>query len=90
MRNNLNHVRNLHCWYMPWQRNGRDFRLVFRTFGLDLLEIAQEFNAFCEGQHPCFGDVRLDHDPDLRVKLPWQAGKPAETMPNAIDGATCW
>ncbi|RLN49044.1 hypothetical protein BBJ29_006213 [Phytophthora kernoviae] len=30
------------------------FNLIFRTFGNDLHRVAQEFNCFCEGRHPCF------------------------------------
>jgi hypothetical protein len=30
------------------------FNLIFRTFGDDLHRVAQEFNCFCEGRHPCF------------------------------------
>jgi hypothetical protein len=31
-----------------------DFALQFRTFGEDVNEVAQEFNAFCEGKHPLY------------------------------------
>lgn len=30
------------------------FNLIFRTYGDDLHRVAQEFNSFCEGLHPCF------------------------------------
>ncbi|GMG16438.1 unnamed protein product [Phytophthora fragariaefolia] len=36
------------------QRNEVRFNLIFRTFGDDLHRVAQEFNCFCEGRHPCF------------------------------------
>lgn len=36
---------------------GRDFRIVFRTFGSDIQDVVKEFNLFCEGVHPCFKDV---------------------------------
>lgn len=29
-----------------------DFRIVFRTFGVDIANVAREFNVFCEGRHP--------------------------------------
>ncbi|RLN79200.1 hypothetical protein BBJ28_00013781 [Nothophytophthora sp. Chile5] len=36
------------------QTNAVRFNLIFRTFGDDLHRVAQEFNCFCEGRHPCF------------------------------------
>ena len=40
--------------------SGRDFAVVFRTFGTDLPEIAEEFNLFCAGKHPMHPGVRMD------------------------------
>ena len=31
-----------------------NFRLIFRTFGVDLEKVAFEFNLYCEGNHPLF------------------------------------
>ena len=43
------------------QAQGRDFAIVFRTFGLDLEDtVLQEFNAFCTGKHPLFPTARFD------------------------------
>ncbi|CAH0474149.1 unnamed protein product [Peronospora belbahrii] len=36
------------------QRHEMSFNLIFRTFGDDLHSVANEFNSFCEGRHPCF------------------------------------
>lgn len=36
------------------QRKQVQFNIIFRTFGDDLHRVAQEFNCFCEGKHPCF------------------------------------
>ncbi|KAE9332979.1 hypothetical protein PF008_g14672 [Phytophthora fragariae] len=36
------------------QKNEVKYNLIFRTFGDDLHRVAQEFNSFCEGRHPCF------------------------------------
>merc|ERR1712083_470734 len=36
---------------------GRDFRIVFRTFGIDIKDVSSEFNLFCCGKHPCFEQV---------------------------------
>ncbi|KAL3670304.1 hypothetical protein V7S43_004615 [Phytophthora oleae] len=36
------------------QENEIRFNLIFRTYGDDLYRVAQEFNCFCEGRHPCF------------------------------------
>eukprot|EP01065_Artemidia_motanka_P011848 TRINITY_DN16465_c0_g1_i2.p2 TRINITY_DN16465_c0_g1~~TRINITY_DN16465_c0_g1_i2.p2 ORF type:complete len:357 (+),score=95.69 TRINITY_DN16465_c0_g1_i2:63-1073(+) len=50
-----------HCFIVPsflemvkrLHADGRDFRVVFRTFGVDLPEVLTEWNAFCNGEHPC-------------------------------------
>ena len=31
-----------------------NFRLIFRTFGVDIEKVAFEFNLYCEGKHPLF------------------------------------
>ena len=53
---------------------GRDFRLIFRTFGVDLPSVILEFNTFCAGGHPAF-----PHTPDgLRaraVQMPVDTGE---------------
>eukprot|EP00746_Dinoflagellata_sp_MGD_P120968 gnl/MRDRNA2_/MRDRNA2_56300_c0_seq1.p1 gnl/MRDRNA2_/MRDRNA2_56300_c0~~gnl/MRDRNA2_/MRDRNA2_56300_c0_seq1.p1 ORF type:complete len:1452 (+),score=235.13 gnl/MRDRNA2_/MRDRNA2_56300_c0_seq1:78-4433(+) len=55
------------------KRTGRSFTLIFRTFGRDLARVAQELNALCEGQHPCYSnDIVLDGTdghPDYRMRL---------------------
>ena len=33
---------------------GRDFAVVFRTFGNDIENALWEFNKFCSGTHPCY------------------------------------
>merc|ERR1712150_176053 len=38
----------------------RDFRIIFRTFGIDIVDVIREYNLFCSGQHPCFPDVPSD------------------------------
>uniref|UniRef100_A0AAV1T1B6 Uncharacterized protein n=1 Tax=Peronospora matthiolae TaxID=2874970 RepID=A0AAV1T1B6_9STRA len=51
-----------HCFIVPaffklmmyLQGHNVSFNLIFRTFGDDLRRVAQEFNSFCEGKHPCF------------------------------------
>jgi hypothetical protein len=53
-------------------RRRQDFRIVFRTFGIDIHEISEELNLFCEGLHPLSPEgVRLDGSdpayPDLRI-----------------------
>lgn len=42
------------------KRTNRSFCVVFRTFGKDLVEVATEFNAFCEGRHPLFPGASFD------------------------------
>ncbi|KAL6060369.1 GST N-terminal domain-containing protein [Balamuthia mandrillaris] len=48
------------------------FLIVFRSFGTDLEKVVEEFNKFCEGQHPFYPDVCLDGSqmggPDIRLK----------------------
>lgn len=36
---------------------GRDFTIVFRTFGADIAEVVEEMNAFATGQHPSYPEV---------------------------------
>jgi hypothetical protein len=55
-----------------------DFRIVFRTFGIDIPRIAREFNMFCSGMHPLCSrylpeGVRMDGSGgsvDRRLHLP--------------------
>eukprot|EP00405_Crypthecodinium_cohnii_P011723 CAMPEP_0206427692 /NCGR_PEP_ID=MMETSP0324_2-20121206/5194_1 /ASSEMBLY_ACC=CAM_ASM_000836 /TAXON_ID=2866 /ORGANISM="Crypthecodinium cohnii, Strain Seligo" /LENGTH=558 /DNA_ID=CAMNT_0053893025 /DNA_START=217 /DNA_END=1893 /DNA_ORIENTATION=+ len=52
------------------KRQKRSFCIVFRTFGEDLGEVAEEVNKFCEGRHPAFPDARFDGsdgEPDYRI-----------------------
>jgi len=42
---------------LQWSQ-GREFTLVFRSFGADVAEVVEEMNAFATGQHPCYPDVR--------------------------------
>lgn len=36
------------------KKQKRDFRIVFRTFGSDTLNVISEYNRFCEGTHPAY------------------------------------
>lgn len=63
--------------YLIEQQDILDFRIIFRTFGIDIIEIAQEFNMFCEGKHPFFqpkhpldGSQPDRYPRDLRLHLP--------------------
>lgn len=62
------------------KRRGRSFSVCFRTFGKDLLKLAPEFNALCEGTHPIFKAGPLKDDtpivlngadglPDLKMDM---------------------
>jgi hypothetical protein len=42
------------------QKQGRSFNVVLRTFGRDIKEVVTEMNAFFEGKHPMYPDVRMD------------------------------
>lgn len=66
-----------------------EFNLLFRTFGIDIVNVCDEFNLFCEGLHPAYVPSRkLDGtDPlyrkDLRIKLPTYHGKFTHTGPGS-------
>lgn len=42
------------------KKSQRSFTLCFRTFGEDVQRVLDELNAFCEGRHPSFPEVRMD------------------------------
>ncbi len=42
------------------QQHGRDFRVVFRTFGNDLPFVAAKWNEFVMGRNPAFPDFQAD------------------------------
>lgn len=62
-------------------RSKVDFRIIFRTFGVDLANVVEEFNSFCEDRHPFFSPIhRLDGSHpldrrDFRMILPHHSGK---------------
>ena len=41
-------------------RRNVDFKIVFRTFGMDIPNIATEFNLFCTGEHPLSSQFSVD------------------------------
>lgn len=53
-----------------------DFRIVFRTFGVDTAHVASEWNLYCCGRHPFFQPKKLldgsqsDFPFDYRLHLP--------------------
>ena len=53
---------------------GLDFRIIFRTFGVDVARVASEFNMYCEGTHPVFPGIKKmdgrDGSVDRRLRLP--------------------
>lgn len=54
------------------KQSKRSFALCFRTFGEDLVDVAEELNGFCEGRHPLFPGHRMDGSdgyPDYRLKI---------------------
>lgn len=56
-----------------------DVRIVFRSFGVDIANVAHEVNLFCEGKHPLFVcDPPLDGTDsdklDFRLRLPNNSG----------------
>ena len=45
---------SLYFTMIKLQQEGRDFAIIFRSFGDDSEVVSQEFNAFCQGLHPIF------------------------------------
>jgi hypothetical protein len=73
-------------------RRRADFRIVFRTFGVDIAAVSKEFNAFCEGIHPLFPLAAIDRmdgtgrdGVDRRLRLPDHSGKLLRCGDNAAD-----
>lgn len=56
------------------QESGRDFHIVFRTFGIDAPEVAKEWNLFCDGAHPLFTPSRPERTRGRRLELPRDSG----------------
>eukprot|EP00457_Paulinella_chromatophora_P008077 gb/GEZN01008104.1/.p1 GENE.gb/GEZN01008104.1/~~gb/GEZN01008104.1/.p1 ORF type:complete len:257 (-),score=37.99 gb/GEZN01008104.1/:61-831(-) len=57
------------------QDEKRDFAIIFRTFGDDFAEVAEEVNLFCEGKHPVYPKARCDGSVgtlDLRIDIETQ------------------
>ena len=61
-----------------------DFRLLFRTFGDDIADVAEEFNTWCSNEHPLFklspdvgpldGSASEEGWRDYRLQLPMFSG----------------
>ncbi len=43
-------------WFAEFMQK-RDFSIIFRTFGADIMEVVDEMNMFATGQHPCYPEV---------------------------------
>lgn len=56
------------------QAQEREFSLVFRTFGTDTADVAQEWNCFCEGRHPLFPLALPERTRERRLELPRDSG----------------
>jgi len=59
------------------------FKLIFRTFGKDAPEIAEELNLFCEGRHPVFPGPA--YSTNYRLSLPTDSISLLRTGPSAAD-----
>ncbi len=60
-------------------KEGHDVRIIFRSFGVDIANVANELNSFCEGSHPLFScDTPLNGTDacglDFRLTLPENSG----------------
>jgi hypothetical protein len=66
-----------------------EFNILFRTFGLDIHNVCEEFNLFCTGRHPAYVPSRLldgsdaRFPKDLRIQLPHFHGKLSHTGPGS-------
>lgn len=69
--------------------SGRRFLVVFRTFGHDLMDVIDEHNAFCAGQHPLYplpADERLRESYSrLAVSCPDATGSFVRSGDHAAD-----
>jgi hypothetical protein len=69
--------------------NRYDFRIVFRSFGVDTGNVVREFNMYCEGNHPFehpkqkLDGTDEDYPIDLRIRLPYQSGSFLRTSDDA-------
>ena len=55
------HINTCNCIYVHDNESvlqGRDFTIVFRSFGDDISDVVEEMNAFATGQHPSYPEVR--------------------------------
>ncbi|EIE23647.1 hypothetical protein COCSUDRAFT_66025 [Coccomyxa subellipsoidea C-169] len=72
------------------QAQKRDFSIIFRTFGADIIEVVDEMNLFATGQHPCYPEVRMDGSDgsatDLRMSVPESTGAFVRTTAK-VDGS---
>lgn len=64
---------------LPRQKDGRDFAVVFRTFGDDIPLLVKEHNMYCRGEHPVFATSDKmdgsDGGVDRTVHLPVATGR---------------
>lgn len=51
-----------------------DFKIIFRTFGIDGSNVIDEYNLFCENKHPLF-PCNKGNALDRRIRLPIDTGK---------------
>ncbi|KAL3136782.1 hypothetical protein ABBQ38_005496 [Trebouxia sp. C0009 RCD-2024] len=74
------------------QSQGRDFTIVFRSFGDDISEVVEEMNAFATGQHPSYPEVRMDGSDghtDLRMSMPDNVGAFYRSSTKSDGSALC-
>jgi hypothetical protein len=65
------------------------FSIVFRTFGIDIPKITEEYNVFCEGKHPLFPCRVMDGSDgriDRRLIIPKYSGVMHRTADDAEYG----
>ena len=53
------------------QSQNRIFSIIFRTFGFDFDDVINEFNSFCEGNHPLFNGLNEKYP---KIKLNGEDG----------------
>eukprot|EP00698_Gefionella_okellyi_P010868 TRINITY_DN2852_c0_g1_i3.p1 TRINITY_DN2852_c0_g1~~TRINITY_DN2852_c0_g1_i3.p1 ORF type:complete len:307 (+),score=72.21 TRINITY_DN2852_c0_g1_i3:499-1419(+) len=58
------------------RQTGRDFSIVFRSFGSDLEQVSDEYNQFCRGEHPLFPEFALNtEDRHYDLHIPRDVGR---------------
>lgn len=62
-----------------------DWRIAFRSFGIDGGEVVEELNQYLKGEHPVFKPKNIEETSKFIVRLPHDSGTYLRTGPHAAD-----